>query len=145
MTTPLHVRDENPVEHVDELKYGFLRKEEAHAAAFYRDLMELMRICHGATCFAAREGNRLAGFLILTMPGGKTIGPAVSQGFLWRAAAHALTGKYGLAPRLFLRGGGALFGFGSGSPGKRFAALPHVYVVVVAAGFTGRGIGTALQ
>jgi ribosomal protein S18 acetylase RimI-like enzyme len=168
MTTPARVKQEAETGHEDAIAFGLARKEDldaaariylenfpqysrqffrrpAHAAAFYRDLMELMRICYGPTFFAAWEGNRLVGFLILTLPGRNTIGPALREGFLWRAAGHALTGKYGAAFRLFLHAGGALSGFGSGSPGRHLAGLPHVYVLAVASGYTGRGIGRELQ
>jgi len=115
--------------------------EVSQAQAFYRDFMELQWLAHRHSWFVARSEGRLAGFLILTAPETSLFRALFREGFAFRAALHALLGRYGYAPlgrivKLVLAGEQKAPGVPPG--------CPHVSVVAVREGHTGEGIGSAL-
>jgi ribosomal protein S18 acetylase RimI-like enzyme len=152
---------------VREIEYGLLQREEvpsaarffvesfpgrahaqfgtaAQAVAFYTDYMDLMRLAHGQTFFAARRARQLAGCLLLVMPGQAVFGRLFREGFMFRATGHLLSGRYGFSPRFFSRALGALRGQRGETLREGLQDVPHIDLAVVDRAIVGCGIGTRL-
>jgi ribosomal protein S18 acetylase RimI-like enzyme len=113
-------------------------------AQFHRDLMDLMRLAYGQTFFVARSNGRLIGYLVLTLPNTRIFSGLFREIFALRACAHALTGRYGFSFSVFGRALGALFAVPTSKLRSQLSDSPHIYVLAVDRGYTGRGVGSAL-
>lgn len=152
----------------EEIAYGLLQREEvpsaarlfvesfparahslfgtpAQAEAFYTDYMDLMRLSYGQTFFAARAARQLAGCLLVTMPSRENLRSIFRDGFMFRAATHAASGRYGFSLRLLSRLLGAILGKRGESLGEVLHGVPHIDVVVVDQAYGGKGIATRLM
>jgi ribosomal protein S18 acetylase RimI-like enzyme len=118
--------------------------EEDRALTFYGDLFQWMRLVHGNTFFTARRQTELVGFLVLTLPDAKHLRSACREGFCFRVAWHALSGRYGHSISLLSAALAGLFGGDSAPPNRSRVKAPHVYVVALEEKNTGKGIGSAL-
>ena len=118
--------------------------KEHDAAHFYADLMELMRLAHGRTFFAARHNGQLIGYLILMLPNRSLFRALLREGFILRVVAHALSGCYGFSLSVLGRALKEFFFIRNARMGAEPSDSPHVYVVVVEKQYTRRGIGFAL-
>jgi ribosomal protein S18 acetylase RimI-like enzyme len=125
-------------------RVSHLFRNERHAEQFYIDLMELMRLAHGRTFFAALHQGRLAGYLILTLPGRSLLAALFRERFILRVAARALMGRYGYSLSVFSRVLRGFFQTGNSEAERELSATPHIYVVAVEKRSAGRGIGSAL-
>lgn len=116
----------------------------SQVAAFGRDWFELMRRACGPTFMAARWQGRLAGFLLLILPGTR-LGPALLRDrFGRRLALHALLGRYGFSGWVLRRVLRRLAGTAGLERPQEVRWWPHVDAVVVRPEYAGRGIGSAL-
>ena len=119
-------------------------QNKSHSVDFIRDMLELMRLAHGRTFFAARHNDRLIGFLILTLPNKRLLLALLRERFFLRAAALALTGRYGLSFSVLSRAVKELFVMRGPGRIRAPSNRPNVYAVAVEKQYRGRGIGSAL-
>jgi ribosomal protein S18 acetylase RimI-like enzyme len=117
---------------------------EKHAAEFYRDLFDLMRLAHGRTFFVARCNGRLVGYLILTFPNAPLVSALGRERFVFRVVANAILGRYGFSPSVAIRALQMVFARPADDIERKLSASPHIYSVAVDKEFTGRGIGSSL-
>jgi ribosomal protein S18 acetylase RimI-like enzyme len=121
-----------------------LFRTTAQAETFYTDYMELMRLTHDQTFFAARSSGRLAGYLLLTIPGQSVLRGIFGDAFVVRALGHILTGRYGFSPPMIAHILLGLVGRREESLGKGLHSVPHVDIVLVDHVYSRRGIATRL-
>jgi ribosomal protein S18 acetylase RimI-like enzyme len=121
----------------------WFHKEEC-ARAFYRDLMEFMRLTYGQTFFAAYSDGCLVGYLILTLPGTVLLGSLFKDAFIVRVVWRALRGCYGFSFSTLTRATKSLLAIPNTRAERRVFGTPHIYVVAVDRESTGKGIGSAL-
>jgi ribosomal protein S18 acetylase RimI-like enzyme len=119
-------------------------RKDIYAARFYKDVMDLMRLAYPRTFFAARHNRTLIGYLILRLPNTNLICALFRDFFFFRAAAHALTGRYGFAVAVLRRVFYELLSIRNSRQGDRLNESPHVYVLAVEENYRGMGIGTRL-
>lgn len=118
--------------------------EPDKSRSFCRDLFELLWRNDGNHFFVARRQGRLAGYLILILPERGFLRGLFRNGFLWRALAHAIAGKYGYSAKTLFRILQSVTGRGRTAMEQDLSGSPHIYNVAVATEFAGHGIGTGL-